>query len=163
MKIQYQLCFLASLLLVIHAVPIAEPSDKDEAIAEDNLGSLSSLRDLAYPDDPSDVLDQIRVTDSGRCLLAQRANTGMDPVFPDLDQNWASSRPDVDSFMVAESKDDIVELIAVSQMEDDLVLLASDFEEYTLPSHVYSGSCNETRSKAHQERSMDPQMFHFPQ
>ncbi len=40
---------------------------------------------------PSDVLDQIRVMDSGRCLLV---------FFPDLDQNWASSRPDADSFMV---------------------------------------------------------------
>ncbi len=34
MVIHRQLCFLASLLLVIHAGPISQPSDKDEAIAE---------------------------------------------------------------------------------------------------------------------------------
>uniref|UniRef100_A0A673MX60 Collagenase 3-like n=1 Tax=Sinocyclocheilus rhinocerous TaxID=307959 RepID=A0A673MX60_9TELE len=34
MRIPSQLCFLASLVLVIHAGPISQPSDKDEATAE---------------------------------------------------------------------------------------------------------------------------------
>ncbi|KAL1276415.1 hypothetical protein QQF64_036038 [Cirrhinus molitorella] len=46
MGIQRQLCFLASLLLVIHAGPISQPSDKDEAIAEDYLRNSDNPKDM---------------------------------------------------------------------------------------------------------------------
>ncbi|XP_051766275.1 collagenase 3-like [Ctenopharyngodon idella] len=45
-KIHRQLCFLASLVLVIHAGPIAQPADKDEATAEHYLKSFYNLTDV---------------------------------------------------------------------------------------------------------------------
>ncbi|XP_052422620.1 collagenase 3-like isoform X1 [Carassius gibelio] len=45
MRIHRQLCFLASLLLVIHAGPISQPSDKDETTAEHYLKSFYNLTD----------------------------------------------------------------------------------------------------------------------
>uniref|UniRef100_A0A9R1SJQ4 Peptidase metallopeptidase domain-containing protein n=2 Tax=Cyprinus carpio TaxID=7962 RepID=A0A9R1SJQ4_CYPCA len=46
MRIHSQLCFLASLLLVIHARPISQPSDKDEATAEHYLKNFYNLTDV---------------------------------------------------------------------------------------------------------------------
>uniref|UniRef100_A0A673MX37 Collagenase 3-like n=1 Tax=Sinocyclocheilus rhinocerous TaxID=307959 RepID=A0A673MX37_9TELE len=46
MRIPSQLCFLASLVLVIHAGPISQPSDKDEATAEHYLKSFYNLTDV---------------------------------------------------------------------------------------------------------------------
>uniref|UniRef100_A0A671KMV2 interstitial collagenase n=1 Tax=Sinocyclocheilus anshuiensis TaxID=1608454 RepID=A0A671KMV2_9TELE len=48
MGIHRQLCFLASLLLVIHAGPISQPSDKDIDIAEDYLRNFYNLEDSTY-------------------------------------------------------------------------------------------------------------------
>ncbi|XP_067288577.1 collagenase 3-like [Pseudorasbora parva] len=45
-RIHRQLCLLASLVLVIHAVPIKEPADKDEATAEYYLKSFYNLKDV---------------------------------------------------------------------------------------------------------------------
>ncbi|XP_048036884.1 collagenase 3-like [Megalobrama amblycephala] len=45
-KIHRQLCFLASLVLVINAGPIAQPADKDEAAAEHYLKSFYNLTDV---------------------------------------------------------------------------------------------------------------------
>ncbi|KAL0182980.1 hypothetical protein M9458_022355, partial [Cirrhinus mrigala] len=47
MGIHRQLCFLASLLLVIHAAPISQPSDKDKAIAKDYLRNFYNLKRLS--------------------------------------------------------------------------------------------------------------------
>ncbi|KAL1266345.1 hypothetical protein QQF64_002020 [Cirrhinus molitorella] len=47
MGIQRQLCFLASLLLVIHAAPISQPSDKDKTIAKDYLRNFYNLKRLS--------------------------------------------------------------------------------------------------------------------
>ncbi|KAF4115197.1 hypothetical protein G5714_002686 [Onychostoma macrolepis] len=60
MGIHYQLCFLASLLLVIHSGAISLPSDKDEAIAEDYLRDFSNLRDPAsfLPEENIDPLSE---------------------------------------------------------------------------------------------------------
>ncbi|KAF4115196.1 hypothetical protein G5714_002685 [Onychostoma macrolepis] len=60
MGIHYQLCFLASLLLVIHSGAISLPSDKDEAIAEDYLRDFSNLRDPAsfLPEEKIDPLSE---------------------------------------------------------------------------------------------------------
>uniref|UniRef100_A0A673MRS5 interstitial collagenase n=1 Tax=Sinocyclocheilus rhinocerous TaxID=307959 RepID=A0A673MRS5_9TELE len=48
MGIHRQLCFLASLLLVLHAGPISQPSDKDIDIAEDYLRNFYNLEDSTY-------------------------------------------------------------------------------------------------------------------
>uniref|UniRef100_A0A672NCQ2 interstitial collagenase n=1 Tax=Sinocyclocheilus grahami TaxID=75366 RepID=A0A672NCQ2_SINGR len=48
MGIHHQLCFLASLLLVIHAGPISQPSDKDIDIAEVYLRNFYNLEDSTY-------------------------------------------------------------------------------------------------------------------
>ncbi|XP_073677437.1 collagenase 3-like [Garra rufa] len=50
MGIHCQLCFLASILLVIHAAPTttpSQPSDKDKALAKDYLRNFYSLKRLA--------------------------------------------------------------------------------------------------------------------
>ncbi|RXN32617.1 collagenase 3-like protein [Labeo rohita] len=47
MGIQQQLCFLASLLLVIQAAPTPPPSDKDKAIAKDYLRNFYNLKRLS--------------------------------------------------------------------------------------------------------------------
>lgn len=46
MRIHCQLCFLASLVLVIHAGPILQHADKDEATAEHYLKSFFNLTDV---------------------------------------------------------------------------------------------------------------------
>ncbi|KAK2870921.1 hypothetical protein Q8A67_023448 [Cirrhinus molitorella] len=50
MGIHRQLCFLASLLLAIHAGPILKPSDEEKAIAEDYLRKFFNLEDeMSFP------------------------------------------------------------------------------------------------------------------
>uniref|UniRef100_A0A9J8AH98 Peptidase metallopeptidase domain-containing protein n=1 Tax=Cyprinus carpio carpio TaxID=630221 RepID=A0A9J8AH98_CYPCA len=46
-----QLCFLAGLVLVIHAGPIFKPTDKDKAIARDYLRNFYNLKDLMSTSD----------------------------------------------------------------------------------------------------------------
>ncbi|XP_026074865.1 collagenase 3-like [Carassius auratus] len=51
MGIQRQLCFLASLVLVIHTAPILRPTEKEVAIARDYLRNFYNLKDLMSTSD----------------------------------------------------------------------------------------------------------------
>ncbi|KAL0182979.1 hypothetical protein M9458_022354, partial [Cirrhinus mrigala] len=63
MGIHRQLCFLASLLLVIHAAPILKPG-KDKAFAEDYLRKFFNLEDtiissIARPEEAREPVDAL--------------------------------------------------------------------------------------------------------